>query len=264
MNIVVCVKQVPGTTNVDVDPVTGILKRDGISSKMNPYDLYALELALSLASATNGTVRTITMGPPQAQDVLAETLFMGADNAVLISDPRFGGADVSSTAYTLSQALHVLGNYDLILCGKQTTDGDTAQVGGELAEFLNIPQTGYVAEIKEITESGLVIQSNMEDSIQTEYLPLPCLLCVDSNINTPRLPSYQKKKALGNIANRIQKFTLEDFQDKNETHYGIVGSPTQVEQIFPPTKNDEKEIYRDSVKTMAQQLFSLLSRLKFI
>ncbi|MBU9724721.1 electron transfer flavoprotein subunit beta/FixA family protein [Diplocloster modestus] len=264
MNIVVCVKQVPGTASVDVDPVTGILKRDGIPSKMNPYDLYALELALTLASGTGGTVRTISMGPPQAQDMLAETLFMGADSAVLLSDRRFAGADVSATAYTLSQALPMIGNYDLILCGKQTTDGDTAQVGAELAEFLNIPHAGYVVEITDITDKGLVIRSNMEDSIQTEYLPLPCLICTDSRINTPRLPSYKKKKSLGNIDERIQILTLADFQDKDETHYGLAGSPTQVERIFPPAKNEEKVIYRSFGEPMAQQLFTLLSRLKFI
>ena len=139
MDIFVCIKQVPATTQVQVDEKTGVLKRSGVASKMNPYDLYALETALRLREKHGGTVTVGTMGPPQAQDIIREAYMMGADRGYVFSDRRLGGADVLATSYTLSQAIRSTGNYDLILCGKQTTDGDTAQVGPAIAEHMGIP-----------------------------------------------------------------------------------------------------------------------------
>ena len=147
MNILVCIKQVPGSTNVEVDPVTGVLKRDGIQSKMNPYDLYALEAALSLSESYGGKVDVITMGPPQAKEIIIEAIAMGAEGGAILSDRKFAGADVLATAYTISQGIKKMGEYDLIICGKQTTDGDTAQVGAEVAEFLNLPNVSNVLSI---------------------------------------------------------------------------------------------------------------------
>ena len=274
MNIVVCVKQVPGTASVDVDPVTGILKRDGIPSKMNPYDLYALELALTLASGTGGTVRTISMGPPQAQDMLAETLFMGADSAVLLSDRRFAGADVSATAYTLSQALPMIGNYDLILCGKQTTDGDTAQVGPETAEFLGMDHMANVQRILAVKgceigggntvtgEKTITVEANMDRYLQQVKMVLPCLLTIDKDANTPRLPSYRRKMAADE--NCIQTFSIQDFADQDENNYGLAGSPTQVERIFPPQKNTSKEIFEGDADLLTTTFVRILGGKKFI
>ena len=128
MKILACVKQVPGTNKVEIDPVTGVLKRDGISSKLNPYDLYSLETAFRLAGEYGGEVYTLTMGPNQAKEAIRETLAMGASRGTVISDRRFAGADVLATSYTLAQGVQAMGAFDLILCGKQTTDGDTAQV----------------------------------------------------------------------------------------------------------------------------------------
>ena len=136
MKILVCVKQVPGSNNVEVDPVTGVLKRSGIPSKINPYDLYAIETALELAERFGGSVETLTMGPPQAKAVIQETVCMGAKKGTVLTDRKFAGADVLATAYTISQGIRKCGEFDLILCGKQTTDGDTAQVGAEVAEYL--------------------------------------------------------------------------------------------------------------------------------
>ncbi|MBQ9915487.1 MAG: electron transfer flavoprotein subunit beta/FixA family protein, partial [Clostridia bacterium] len=134
MKILVCIKQVPGSSNVEVDPVTGVLKRSGIKSKLNPYDLYALELGLSLTERFGGTVETLTMGPPQAKSIIEESVCMGATGGTVLSDRAFAGADVLATAYTISQGIRKKGGYDLIICGKQTTDGDTAQVGAEVSE----------------------------------------------------------------------------------------------------------------------------------
>ena len=134
MNILVCIKQVPASSKVEVDPQTGVLKRAGVESKMNPYDLYALETALRLREEHGGSVTVLSMGPPQAQAVIREAFAMGADAGVLLSDRRFGGADVLATSYTLAQGVRRAGRFDLLICGKQTTDGDTAQVGPEIAE----------------------------------------------------------------------------------------------------------------------------------
>ena len=140
MKILVCVKQVPGSNNVEVDPVTGVLKRSGIPSKINPYDLYALETALTLAERFGGTVHTLTMGPPQAKEMLQECLAMGADDAVLLSDRALGGSDTWATSYIIAEAIKIVGDYDIIFCGRQAIDGDTAQVGPQIAEKLGIPQ----------------------------------------------------------------------------------------------------------------------------
>ena len=147
MNITVCIKQVPGSNKVEVDPVTGVLKRDGADSKMNPYDLYALETALQLKETYGGKVTVITMGPPSAEEVIKEAFSMGADEGYLMTDRKFAGADVLATAYTLSQGIRIAGDFDVIICGKQTTDGDTAQVGPEMSEYLDIPCIANVIEI---------------------------------------------------------------------------------------------------------------------
>ena len=251
MEIVVCIKQVPASSNVKVDPKTGVLIRDGVNSKMNPYDLYALETALRLKQLTGGTLRVISMGPPAATAILKEAIYMGADSGTLISDRRLGGADVLATAYTLSSAIRALGKVDLVLCGKQTTDGDTAQVGSELAEYLGLPQYSNVRSIIP-KEDKVAIVSELGSTILSAELQLPCVLCVDSEVNTPRLPSYKRKQA------------MDDFDDKDPKHYGLAGSATQVEKIFPPEKNDQHLVFTGTGKEVSNEVFSLLKQKKFL
>ena len=154
MEILTCIKQVPGTTSVEVDETTGVLKRDGVDSKMNPYDLYALETALRIKEDKKANLKVLSMGPPQAKKVIEESFMMGADEGALISDRRFGGADVLATSYTISQGIKKMGKVDLIICGKQTTDGDTAQVGPEVAEFLDIPHVTNVTKLIEVKDEN--------------------------------------------------------------------------------------------------------------
>ena len=232
MNILVCVKQVPGSSNVEVDPVTGVLKRSGIQSKINPYDLYAIETALTLAEKYGGNVESLTMGPPQAKAVIEETVCMGAKGGTVLTDRKFAGADVLATAYTLSQGIRKCGDFDLILCGKQTTDGDTAQVGAEVAEYLGIPNVSNVLSIEDIRDGQVHLTVSLDEKIVTLSVALPCLLSVDGDINTPRLPSYRIKKALKEDA--VKFLTFADFADQDPAHYGLTGSATQVERIFPP------------------------------
>lgn len=263
MNIIVCIKQVPGTSNVKVDPVTGVLIRDGVESKMNPYDLYALELGLKLREKNGGSLRVVSMGPPPAAAVLKEAIYMGADSGVLVSDRKFGGADVLATSYTLAQAIASMGGCDLILTGKQTTDGDTAQVGAELAEFLGIPHFSNVLELEAIDDGRVRYKANLDNKLITATVPTPCVMCAEAEINTPRLPSYRRKKEF-DTEELIAIFSLADFADKDDLHYGLNGSPTQVERIFPPEKNTDKKVLEGNDETLAENLFEILKEKKFI
>lgn len=262
MNIFVCIKQVPGTNKVDIDPVTGTLKRGGVDSKMNPYDLYALETALRLREQSGGKVSVVSMGPPQAAEVIREAYAMGADEGVLLSDRRFGGADVLATSYALSQGVRRLGEFDLILCGKQTTDGDTAQVGPELAEWLGIPSVSNVRKILEIGEDGISAEMDMPDDVERVKVRFPCLLTVDQDIFQPRLPSYVKKTA--SAGRPVEILTLDEMEDREEGHYGLNGSPTQVQRIFPPAANDRRELWKEEGEALSDRLYALLRDKKFV
>ncbi len=262
MEIVVCIKQVPGTTQVEVDEKTGVLKRDGVASKMNPYDLYALETAIKIKEQTGACVHALSMGPPQAESVLKEAYMMSADNAVLLTDRKFAGADVLATAYALAQGVKKITQADLIICGKMTTDGDTAQVGPEMAEFLDISHVANVSEIVEIKEKSIIVKVDMPQTTSIIEIAYPCLITVEKGIFQPRLPSYRLKLATANKA--IKHITFNDLDDKDEMHYGLNGSPTQVKRIFPPTGNDTHELWDDEDKVLAAKLYDKLKEMKYI
>ena len=262
MNILVCIKQVPASNKVEVDSVTGVLKREGAQSKLNPYDLYALEAALRLRERHGGRVAVLSMGPPQAETIIREAYAMGADEGALISDRRFGGADVLATSYTLAQGAKRMGDFDLILCGKQTTDGDTAQVGPEIAEFLNIPHATNVTAISDFSGGTLTAQVDLPTTEETIRMPLPCLISVNKGIHTPRLPSFKLKKATR--ARKIKVLTLDDLPDANPAHYGLNGSPTQVVRIFPPEHHVTRETWEGSGDELAGRLGRYLQEGKFL
>ena len=262
MKILVCVKQVPGSNQVEVDPVTGVLKRSGVPSKINPYDLYGIEAALSLAERFGGTVESLTMGPPQAKAVIQETVCMGVQRGTVLTDRKFAGADVLATAYTLSQGIQKSGAYDLIICGKQTTDGDTAQVGAEVAEYLGIPNISNVLSVDDLKDGILSLTASLDDRIVSMQVALPCLISVDGDINTPRLPSYRIRKNLHE--NTVTFLTFEDFQDQIPEHYGLSGSATQVERIFPPEKLSGKHNVTGDANAQSQALFDLLHHKKML
>ena len=259
MDIFVCIKQVPATSKVEVDETTGVLRRAGVSSKMNPYDLFALETALRLREQHGGKVVVGTMGPPQAETIIREAYMMGADEGYVFSDRRLAGADVLATSYTLSQAIRSIGDFDLILCGKQTTDGDTAQVGPAIAEHMGIPHAAWVSKLTK-QENGVVAEQQLQDVIETVLLPFPCLVTVEQDIHTPRLPSMKKRRLTKDRP--ITMFGLDAFMDTNPDHYGLTGSPTQVERIFPPQSDVEQEMIQDGDR--AAQLFDKLKHWKFI
>ncbi|NMA07078.1 MAG: electron transfer flavoprotein subunit beta/FixA family protein, partial [Ruminococcaceae bacterium] len=217
MNIFVCIKQVPAVSKVEVDKKTGVLKRAGVKSKMNPYDLFALETALRLKEQTGGKVTVGTMGPLQAKNVVQEAYMMGADKGYVFSDRRLGGADVLATSYALSQAIRIIGDFDLILCGKQTTDGDTAQVGPSIAEHMGIPHAAWVSKVMP-REKGILVEQQLQDVIETVLLPFPCLITVEQNIYTPRLPSM--KMRIETRDKDITVFGMDDFIDRDPENYG--------------------------------------------
>lgn len=263
MNIIVCIKQVPGTAQVEIDEKTGVLKRDGVASKMNPFDLFALETAMKLKETYGGKVLVLTMGPPQAEKVLREAFMMGADEVFLLSDRNFGGADVLATSYTLSQGIRKMGPFDLIICGKQTTDGDTAQVGAELAEFLHIPHLTNVTKILGMPEDNtLDVETEIPLYKVDVRVNLPALLTVEKGIYEPRLPSY--KKYLATKEKKAVVFTLADLDDQDKMHYGLNGSPTQVQRIFPPEAQKEKEIWEGEESGNAAKLFEHLKENRFL
>ncbi len=262
MNILVCIKQVPGTTKVEVDPITGVLKRDGVDSKMNPYDLYALETGLKIKENNGGTITVLTMGPPQAKEIIKEAYSMGVDNGVLLSDRKFAGADVLATSYTLSQGVNSIEDFNLIICGKQTTDGDTAQVGPEMAEYLNIPHVANVKKIVEVKKDSIEVEMDMPDTVEIVEIKLPALITVEKGIFQPRLPSYKKKVETKD--RKIEVRSLNDFKDKNEMNYGLNGSPTQVERIFPPEVNDKREMWHGNSDELILKFEDTLKKLKFI
>lgn len=263
MKIITCIKQVPASSKVEIDPNTGVLIRDGSNVKMNPFDLFALESSFDIKEKNNeAVVHAVTMGPFSASDVLKEALYMGADEATLISDRRFAGADVLATSYTLSQLINSIGDYDVIVCGKQTTDGDTAQVGPEIAEFLKIPHVPYVKEIIEVKKDSLVVYSSYDDYDEIVEVNTPCLITIEKDANTPRLPSFKRKNLMKDY--KINVKTLKDLEDQNPTNYGLTGSPTQVEEMFPPMRKTDTELVLGDVKKVSKKLIEILKERRYI
>jgi len=260
MEIVVCVKQVPDTTEVKIDPATNTLMREGVPSIVNPFDKSALEEAIRLKEKHGGKVTVISMGPPQAKEALKECLAIGADEAFLISDRAFSGADTLATSYTLAAAIKKIGKFDVIICGKQAIDGDTAQVGPETAEFLDIAQVTYAAKI-EIEGERVLIEREHEDGYEVIETKLPVLLTVVKSVE-PRLPTI--KGTLKANRKEIPVISVADLALDN-SKIGLTGSPTQVCKIFTPKQRVQGEIISmESGKEAAAVLVQKLLDAKII
>ncbi|MGD0794134.1 MAG: electron transfer flavoprotein subunit beta/FixA family protein [Dehalococcoidales bacterium] len=255
MNVIVCLKQVPGTTEVKIDPQTNTLVRQGIESIINPFDTYAIEEAVRTKEKHGGKVTVITMGPPQAEAALREAISLGADEAVLLSDRAFAGADTWATAFTLSRAVVKLGQYDLIICGRQTIDGDTGQVGPELAEMLGIPFIAYVSQVEEIKDGKLRARRMVEEGHEVIEAGLPALITVSKEINIPRLPSLR-----GITRSRSAKITVWGVADLGvePANVGLSGSSTQVIKIFFPQSVCQAEIITGTPESQVEKLLEKL------
>ena len=244
MKIVVCIKQVPDTVEVKIDPKTGTLIRDGVPSIINHDDKTGIEAALTLKEQLGGTVTVVSMGPPQADVAIREALAMGCDEAILITDRAFGGADTWATSSTIAAALKKL-DYDVIITGRQAIDGDTAQVGPQIAEHLGIPQVSYAEEILEAAEDKLVVKRQFEDRYHVIEIKTPCLITALSELATPRymtvhgiFDAYREKE--------VKVWTLEELKDTVDmANIGLKGSPTNVKQSFTKQAKGKGLYYKD-------------------
>lgn len=255
MKIIVCIKQVPDTMEVQIDPETGTLQREGIESVVNPLDMYAIEEGIRLKEKHGGTVIALSMGPPQAEKALREALALGCDKAFLLSDRALAGADTLATTYTLACAIRKIGDYDLIVCGLKTTDGDTAQVGPGLAEELSIPHVSYVGKIVDVTKETATLERPIEESYEVVEAPLPCLITVTKEINVPRLPSFKRKIQ----ARKMEVVVWSTSNLDGETsRFGLEGSATRVIKVFPPPPRPGGEMLSGNAKIQAEALIRKL------
>ena len=264
MNIVVCIKQVPDTNEVRLDPVTNTLIRDGVPSIINPDDKSGLEVALRLKDENPDIhVTVLSMGPPQAQEALREALAMGADDGILVSDRAFGGADTWATSCTITAALEHL-DFDLIICGRQAIDGDTAQVGPQIAEHIGVPQVSYVEELElDDDKKGITVKRQFEDRCHTINIKFPCLITAIAELAEPRymtigkvFEAYQKE---------IRVWGLEDIKDKLDmANIGLKGSPTKVRKSFPKQGKGKGVLLTDLTADEAAQAIVAKLQEKYI
>ena len=260
MRIVVCIKQVPDSAEVRINPETNTLIRDGVPTIINPYDLHAIEAGLQIREQAGGKITVLTMGPPQAETALREAIAMGADEAVLLTDRAFAGSDTWATAYTLSKAIAHIGA-DVILCGKQAIDGDTAQVGPEIAEFMDIPHISYIRKIVDVSADRLVVQRLMDDGFDLLESSLPVLLTVVKELNVPRMPSLKGKMAAKKA--EIKKMSAADL-GAAEGDLGLKGSPTQVKNIFAPEAKTDRKVLEGTAEEKIDTLVKELVEMKCI
>jgi electron transfer flavoprotein beta subunit len=255
MDIIVCVKQVPDAKDVRLDPETNTLAREGVEAIMNPFDRHALEEAVRLKEEHGGTVTVLSMGPPQAEDVLREAISCGADRGVLVSDRAFAGADTWATSYTLAKAVETIGSFDLILCGKQAIDGDTAQVGPGLASRMNLPYVTCVQKTRKATAATIEVERMMDDGFDVVRLPLPSLLTVVKDINEPRVPSLKGKMKAKKA--EITVLSAADIGAEEEC-IGLAGSPTQVVNVFAPEPRGDRMVFQGTAEEQVEQLVEQL------
>jgi electron transfer flavoprotein beta subunit len=260
LQIIACIKQVPDTAEVRIDRETNTLIREGVPSIINPFDLNAVEEGLLLKERFGGTVTVISMGPPQVETALREALSLGVDQAVLLCDRAFAGADTLATSYTLAAGIKKIGAFDLILCGKQAIDGDTAQVGPEIAEWLDIPHLTYVRSIDEVfpaepARASITVSRLVEGGYEQASASLPALLTVVREVNEPRLPSYR-----ASLRARTQGITIWGVADlsADPEHIGIAGSPTRVSRIFVPEYERQGQFFAGSPEDQAKALVAAL------
>ena len=257
MKILVLIKQVPDTTDVKIDPVTNTLKREGVAAVINPFDMYAIEEALRVKERVGGNseVIVISMGPPQAKEALKEAISMGCDSAILLSDRKFAGSDTWATSYTLSQAIKKIGDYKVIFCGKQASDGDTAQVGPGVSMHLDVPQVTYVKKVEKIDTERATLERMTEEGYDIIETPLPAVFTVVKEINEPRLPSLKGKMKAKKV--EIPVWSADDIGCE-EGKIGLEGSPTRVVKVFTPTPREGGQLLTGEPEEIAVKLSCIL------
>ena len=261
MNIIVCLKQVPDTNEVKIDPRTGTLIREGVPTIMNPDDKHALIEAVRIKRENGGKVTALSMGPPQAEEALREALAYGADEAVLLCDRAFAGSDTWATANALGGAIKSLGNFDILFFGRQAIDGDTAQVGPQVAEYLKIPQITYAQKI-EIGGGKLIVERQMEEGYEIIEAKVPCLVTCISEINQAQYPTlfgireaYRKKEV---------KVVSADTDKVDKTKVGLLNSPTSVKKSFTPAGKGGGQTLKGSPKEVSAKIINMLKEKELV
>ena len=261
MKIIVPIKQVPETSKVKMDPVTGTMVRTGVESIINPLDLYAIETAIRLKEKHGGTITVISMGPPQAMKAIREAIAMGCDDGVLLSDRAFGGADTWATAYTLVMGIKKLGEVDLILCGERATDGDTGQVGPAIAAMLDLPLITYVGKLEMIDSTNMRAERLVEGGREVVSVAVPVLMTVVKEIGVPRLPTL--RGILRAKETEIPVWGPNELET-DATLIGLNGSPTRVVRVHHPqlTRKGEKVVVKDpaDVEMAAQKIIDFMKQ----
>lgn len=257
MKILVCIKQVPDTTDVKINPETNTLIREGVESIINPFDMYAIEEAIRLKERFDGEAVALTMGPPQAKEALREAIALGVDSGIHLSDRVFAGSDTWATSLILAKAIKNIGDYDLVICGKQASDGDTAQVGPGIATHLNLPQATYVRRVDSVhldtDPRVIVVERLLEEGYELLEICLPALITVVKEINEPRLPSLRGKMK----ARKADIITWSNGDlDIREEEIGLKGSPTQVVKIFSPPQKEGGKVFGGEPREAVERLFS--------
>ncbi|MDD5944358.1 MAG: electron transfer flavoprotein subunit beta/FixA family protein [Clostridia bacterium] len=244
MKIIVCIKQVPDTSEVKLDPKTNTLIRDGVPSIINPDDKSGIEAALRIKEQVGGTVTVVCMGPPQADVAIREALAMGCDDGVLISGREFGGSDTLATSTIIAAGIKTL-DYDLIITGRQAIDGDTAQVGPQIAEHLGLPQVSYAEDIQVESENSIIVKRQYEDRYQKVRIKTPCVITALSELAEPRYMSVGG--TIDAYAKEVKVLGFEELKDKlNPEHIGLKGSPTNVVQSFTKQAKGAGTVLKDA------------------
>jgi len=260
-DIIVPIKQVPDMERVKFDTESGRVDRSSAAGEINPFDLNALETAVQLKEKLGGTVTTISMGPPQAESSVRDSLSRGADRGILLVGKEFAGADTWATSYTLASAIRKLGKFDIIVCGEKTVDGDTGQVGPEIGEWLGIPHIAYVSKVRDIAGGSLTVVAEMESDRYIISSPWPVLITVTKDINSPRLPSFADKMKARKA--QIETWGAADLADvADSANFGLKGSPTRLNKVVVPSEEGRKgEVFRGSPEDAAKNVADALQKL---
>ncbi len=261
MKIAVCVKQVPVRSEGTMNTENGSILRTG-TSEVNPSDLVALEFAARVKETWGGTVDVFTMGPEKAEEALRTCFEFGADRGFLICDPAFAGADVLATSYTISQGIRSQNDYDLVICGSQTTDGDTGQVSGALSGWLGFSFFNGITEISQMSEKDFVLNQKLSDGRYTWRVRFPCVISVCSDANIPRIPSLKAKLAARRKT--VQRLTLENMEDFDKKHYGFYGSATKVKKIYTPERKAGSALISNEGGQGVEYIYQLLREMRII
>ncbi len=259
MKIIVCIKQVPGTNEVKIDPITNTIIRENVPAIINPFDTYAIEEAVRIKERTGAFIYGLSMGIPNATEMLKEAISLKIDKGILMTDRKFAGADSLATSYALSKGVEKIGEFDVIICGKQATDGDTAQVGPSLAKTLGIAYATDISRIIEIKQNKMLCLKITDDGYEEIEVKLPALITVVKEINMPRLPSIKSMKVAKKAEIEIVTF---DAINADENRTGLKGSPTQVRKTFVPLHNVNNQMIEGTIAEKTDKLSEILLNLR--